>query len=65
MTFLLHKKLPKESMDSAMTAADKAIRNFLENLVTKSAAKKVPERRMKLVKMAAKYGFAATPASCK
>ena len=52
-------------MDSAMTAADKAIRNFLENLVTKSAAKKVPERRMKLVKMAAKYGFAATPASCK
>jgi len=47
-----------------MTAAENAIRNFLENLVTKSAARKVPESLMKLVKMAAKYGFAATPASC-
>jgi hypothetical protein len=37
-----------------MTAADEAIRNFLENLLTSNVANKVPDKRMKLVKMAAK-----------
>jgi hypothetical protein len=45
---------PRDIIETAMTAADEAIRNFLENLLTSNVANKVPDKRMKLVKMAAK-----------
>ena len=47
-----------------MMMAEKAIKNFREKRLTISAAPNDPIKRMKLVRMAAMYGLAATPASC-
>jgi hypothetical protein len=41
-------------MERAMTADDMVMRSFLENLETSRAANRVPDNRMKLVRMAAK-----------
>jgi hypothetical protein len=48
-----------------MVPEETTIRNFLENLLSKMAPKKVPSCRIKAARMADMYGFAATPASYK
>jgi hypothetical protein len=45
---------PRDTMERAMTADDMVMRSFLENLETSRAANRVPDNRMKLVRMAAK-----------
>ena len=60
---LLIQTPPSDNIEMVMTAAEKAIRSFREKRLTISAAPSDPISRMKLVKMAAMYGSAATPAS--
>jgi hypothetical protein len=52
-------------MEVAMTPADRIMRTLLENLGKRIAPRNVPSCRISAVKMAAKYGLAAMPASYK